>query len=61
MDFSASASCILYSQVYVTYAEYGGCSREANVINKSEMYRGSSSDLRHAVLSSRIGGVPFVQ
>lgn len=37
MDFCASASGILYNQVYLIYAEV--VPREANVLNKAEMYR----------------------
>lgn len=47
MDFyrSASGAAALHSQVYVIYVESGGCSREANVLNKAEMYRSCGQNL----------------
>lgn len=41
MDFWESASGILYNRIYLIHAAYGGCSWEANVLNKAETYRGT--------------------
>lgn len=64
MDFSASASDILYNLVYLIYVEHGGCSWEANVRRVKCIVAPGKCEKRiwrNAVCCHLIPEVPFIQ